>query len=88
MRTRNAETENMPTVKLIGGFADGSIALVADGQDVIYVPRQWGRQGYQGKMSRSTLSDMDDMERYVRSGQFDPDGVPLFVAESAPGLLG
>ncbi len=78
----------MPTVKLIGGFADGSITYVADDQNEIYVPRQWGRQDHQGTVSRAVLNNASDREKYIRSGRYDHEGTPLFIAESAGGLLG
>lgn len=76
----------MPIVKLVGGFADGSITYVSDSVDVIYIPRSWGRRGYRGPTTRDELRNVADSEAYRRSGQFDADGAAVFVAESAAGL--
>lgn len=77
----------MPTVKLIGGFADGSITHVSADQDIVFIPKQWGRQDCQGTVTRADLNNESDREKYIRSGRFDHEGTPLFVAESAGGML-
>jgi len=73
--------ECVPTVKLVGGFADGSVAHVADGCDEIFVPTQWGRQNYKGRVPMAYLRGPDGLVRYSRSGQVDDEGMAIFVAE-------
>ncbi len=72
----------MAVIKLVGGFADGLEGRCPEGDDAIFIPKQFGRQGYKGTVSREQMRDQSDMVRYVRSGRVCPEtGLAIFVAE-------
>lgn len=55
----------MAKVKLVGGIADGAVALVDPDVDVIYVPKAWVRNGLRRVPLRAS-GIADDMAKYVR----------------------
>ena len=68
----------MPTVRLVGGIADGAIAYVALDVDVIYIPKQWARRGY-APIRRRSFGPTEDQARYVRRDEttFIAEGVEI-----------